>query len=52
MRIKTSFTCIGALALGAFALVAGGNPAEAQSGKSFFKGKRMIMYIGYSAGGG
>ena len=52
MRIKTSFTCIGALALGAFALVAGGNLAEAQSGKSFFKGKRMTMYIGYSAGGG
>jgi len=52
MRIKSSFTCIGALALGAFALGAGGNLAEAQSGKSFFKGKRMTMYIGYSAGGG
>ena len=54
MNVKLTKLCIGAAALGAFVLSAGTEMAMAQSkaDKDFFKGKRMQMYIGYSAGGG
>ncbi|MEE8214419.1 MAG: hypothetical protein V3R79_07525, partial [Alphaproteobacteria bacterium] len=52
MKRIIAYTGMGALAMGALALAAASGTAMAQSEKSFFKGKRMTMYIGYSAGGG
>ncbi len=52
MKRINRFTGMGALAIGALALVSGSGVADAASAKSFYKGKRMVMYIGYSAGGG
>ncbi len=52
MKRTIGFTGMGALAIGALAMAAGSGAAMAQSAKSFYKGKRMTMYIGYSAGGG
>ena len=52
MQRTIGFAGVGALAIGALVLVAGSGAAMAQSAKSFYKGKRMTMYIGYSAGGG
>ena len=52
MKRIIAYTGMGALAIGALALAAGSGAVMAQSGKNFYKNKRMIMYIGYSAGGG
>ncbi len=52
MNWKFIQTGIGAASIGALTIVAAGSAAEAQSAKDFYKGKRMSMYIGYSAGGG
>ncbi|MCZ6447665.1 MAG: hypothetical protein O6831_05435 [Alphaproteobacteria bacterium] len=52
MKRIIAYTGMGALAMGALALAAASGAAMAQSAKSFYKGKRMTMYIGYSAGGG
>ena len=52
MKRKIAFTGMGALAVGALTLAAGSGVATAQSAKEFYKNKRMVMYIGYSAGGG
>ncbi|MEE8223119.1 MAG: hypothetical protein V3S59_02355, partial [Alphaproteobacteria bacterium] len=52
MKRIIAYTGMGALAMGALALAAASGAAMAQSAKSFYKGKRMTRYIGYSAGGG
>lgn len=52
MKQTTAGTAFCAFAVGALALAVAPGTAEAQSAKSFYKGKRMTMYIGYSAGGG
>lgn len=52
MKKKTTVVGLSALAVGVLALAAGSSGALAQSAKEFFKGKRMSMYIGYTAGGG
>ena len=52
MKRTIAYTGMGALAAGALVLAASSGAVMAQSGKDFYKNKRMTMYIGYSAGGG